>query len=181
MSILLQRPVNNLSPIHALFYFSTAYSTGIFCSIYKDKIYYLLKNKEFHLFAAILGLAAFQAWKYPTVTIFAKPAFTYWTLDILHMQKILFCLFFMVLLNRFEGIQIKPLAKLANASFAIYFLHGFVIRGVATIIRRCRFEFYGSFISWLVITIIIVIAAYFLSVGLKKIIGDKRSRFIIGW
>lgn len=180
LSIFMHRPPDNLYPIHALFYYASSYFLGIYCSIYRETIYRGLKGKEFLLLIPVLGLAAFQAWKFPGVTLFAKPALKMTVPDLMLIQKMILCLFFMVFFHRFENGKIKFLNRTAQASFAIYFLHGFVIRGTGVTIKKLGIDFSGNVVTWVLFTALIAFATYWLAVLLKKIFGGK-SRYIIGW
>lgn len=180
LSIFMHRPPNNLYPIHALFYYASSYFLGIYCSIYRENIYRILKGKEVFLIIPVLGLAAYQAWKFPGITLFAKPALEVTVPDLMLIQKMVLCLFFMVFFHRFEDRRIKVLDHMAKASFAVYFLHGFVIRGTGTAIKKLGFNFTGNVMTWVVFTIAVAFIAYWLAVLLKKILGNK-SRYIIGW
>lgn len=180
LSILMHRPPDNLYPFHAVFYYASSYFLGIYCSMHREKIYQVLKGKELLLLIPILGLAAFQAWKFPSVTLFAKPALKVTVPDLMLIQKIILCFFFMVFFHRFEDRKIKILDRTAKASFAIYFLHGFVIRGTGTTIKKLGIEFTGNVLTWVLFTIFIAVVTYWLAVLLKKIFGNK-SRYFIGW
>ena len=181
ISMILHRPINNLNPVHAVGHFSSAYFLGIYCSIHRDKIYNLLQGKEFYLLIPAFGLAAFQVWRFPTVSLFAKPAFQLAYPDILFLQKIFLCFFFMVFFHRFENHYYKGLDEIAKSSFAIYFLHCFVIKWVGMLRRTLGLEYTGNIVIWIVVTIIIVYLSYLLAILIKKILPNGNSRLIIGY
>ncbi len=180
LSLMMHRPPDNLYPIHAVFYYASSYLLGMYCSMNREKIYTLLKGKEIFLALLVMLVAAFQTWKFPSVTLFAKPALEITVPDILLIQKFILCFFFMVFFHRFEDRNIKVLAAMAQASFAVYFLHGFVIRGLGTAVKKVGFEFSGNVITWIIFTVLTSFISYWLAVLLKKIFGNK-SRYIIGW
>jgi surface polysaccharide O-acyltransferase-like enzyme len=181
ISMLLHRPVNNLNPIQAVGYFSSAYFWGIYCSIHKEKIYKLLKGKDLFLLIPILGLAIFQILNFPKIHLYVKPAFELSYPDIIFLQKVFLCLFFMVFLHRFEGIYIKILDDIAKASFAIFFLHCFIIRFIEVVIESTKIDFDGNAIVWVIITTLIIYLSYLLALLIKKVLPTNKSRFFIGW
>lgn len=181
ISTLLHRPLYNLNPIQAFGYFSSVYFLGIYCSIHKNRIYNILKGKDVYLLIPILGLAAFQAWKLPSIALFAKPAFKLSYPDLLFLQKIILCFFYMVLLHRFESVYFKSLDYVARASFAIFYLHCFVILLFERIFKSFEIDFTGNVFIWMLTTALIIYFSYLLAVLLKKIIPVGKSRFLIGW
>jgi probable poly-beta-1,6-N-acetyl-D-glucosamine export protein len=181
VSMLLHRPVQNLSPLHAVGYYSSGYFLGIYCSIYREHIYRILKGKEWVLLIFITGLAAFQAWKFPHISLFAKPAFKWGFPDIQYLQKVILCFFFMVFLHRFENVRITVLNKVAEASFAIYFLHSFIIESTGMAIRKNGLTFSGNMFTWIIFTVAVVYVTYIAAWLVKRSIRNGKSRYIIGW
>ena len=181
VSLLLQRPVDNLSPLHAVAYYSSGYFLGMYCSVHRDTIYRALKGREQYLLIPILGLAVFQAFQFPHVRLLSKPAFEWGFPDIQYLQKALLCIFFMVFLHRFENVRLPLLNKIAEASFAIYFLHSYMIKLSGTAIGAARLNFSGGIFTWLIFTPYIVLVTYALAWLLKRWIKKGYSRYFIGW
>lgn len=181
ISMLLQRPIDNLSPLHAVAYYGSGYFLGMYCSIHREEIYRIFKGKEFYLLIPVLCLAIFQAFKFPHVSLLSKPTFAWGFPDIQYFQKAILCIFFMVFLHRFENVQLTLLNKIAEASFAIYFLHSYMIKLSGIVIGAILPDFSGNIFTWLVFTPYIVLVAYGAAWLLKRCIKKGYSRYFIGW
>lgn len=181
ISVLVHRPAYD-GPIHSLVYFLPVYMIGILTSVYRNEVMQAIHNKSLYLFLAVVGLALFQAMFYENVGNFDKlNPFEYTGIDVLFIQKIVLCFFFLSFLSKFEGKEISSLKHLASMSFAIFFLHGIV----HTIFYRVVPEFdafnhLNGFVSFIVLFAIILSASILLALIIKKLLGH-RSRFIIGW
>ena len=182
VSLIIHRPVDNLSIIHSIVYFMPVYLLGILSSINKEKIYEKLKEKEILLLVLAIILAVTQAIFYDVQGNSHKAPFTITVLDIILIQKMVSCIFFMVFLNRFEKTNFLILDKLAAASFSIYFLHPFVVDFALKYMRRINPLLYpmpASLRVW-VHTFVLVFLCVFVAKGIKNLFPTK-SRMLIGW
>lgn len=182
-SLLLQRPIENLYVMQSVIYFTPIYLIGILCSIHKEIIYDVLKGKELMLFAIVIFLAALEAYT-GVIGNYHKSAFDYGGLDLMFMQKISMCLFFMVFFHRFESANNSVLHMLASTSFAIFFLHPLLIWwGIKILHQYFGINQYIAFNSW-AIYLMFVVAITLLSIVIAKtirMIMPKYSRFITGY
>lgn len=89
----------------------------------------------------------------------------------------------MAILNKFEHISIKPLQKLAEVSFAIYFIHPWLTTPWWMIYESpdlFGFNGQGNILTTLIVTMGVIFISYFIAVALKKVLS-KKSRYLIGW
>ena len=178
-SSLLHRPIENLYVFQSVLYFFPVYLMGIVCSIYKEKIYSTLKQKEIFLLIAVIALAIIQEY-IGVVGNYHKDPFAYKGIDLMIFQKIILCLFFMVWLHRFEKINNKYIHTLAATSFTIFFIHPLLFfilditkwgMGIPADIAWVLFPFVVS---------IVILICIGIGLGVKKLM-PKYSRYIIGY
>ncbi|MGS0525955.1 acyltransferase family protein [Zobellia nedashkovskayae] len=179
IALLIHRPVDELNVIQSLVYFTPIYLFGILCSKNKTIIYEKLKNKEFFLLTIVLVLAVLQALlgRYEN---YQKYAFEYDGIDLILLQKSIFCVFFMVFLHRFENTQNKLLSILASTSFAIYFLHGYVLQLI--IVLKTKFHILVAYpwVTYFILWATVIFCSISLAVLLKKL-APKYSKYITGY
>jgi hypothetical protein len=179
ISMLIHRPIDNMSVLQSVAYFSPVYVFGIICSVHKETVYGYLKQKEIYLAAGVLLLAALEAAFYEKYGSLHKEAFVYGGVDLQILQKLFLCLFLMIFLERFETTNIAPLKHLASASFAIFFLHPWL-----TAFIPGDPEKYGVHWSWPVLWPILTVGVTLTSIFLAFLIRyvlKSRSKYVIGW
>ena len=179
VSMLIHRPIDNMSVLHSVIYFSPVYVFGIICSIHKETIYDYLKQKEMYLIIAVLLLALLQAAFYNYYGNLHKDAFEYGGIDIQIIQKLFLCLFLMVFLHRFENVNIAPLKYLASSSFALFFIHPWVMAFIPADPEKYGVHWPWP-IVWPILTVGITLSSIFLA-QMIKLIFKTRSKYIIGW
>lgn len=181
LATVIQRPMHNLSPIHSVVYFCPVYMLGIICSSHKERLFKLLAGKTFVLGIAVILMSVAQLLIYGHTGNFNKVTlFSFNGIDTMILQKILMCFFLLSILQQFENKEIPLLKHLASASFAIYFLHPWVLYFLykSSFIDHVRF-LPGFFIFLLTMTIAITVSLAIATL-FKWLLGD-RSRFVIGW
>ena len=178
ISLFMQRPVNNFLVPQSVVFFTPVYLFGILCSIHREWIYHTLGNRCFVLLASVIMLAMLQALLFQSSGDFQKPPFQLQGIDINLLQKMLLCLFFLNFLNRYEKVNSRLLRVLASSSFAIYFLHGWVVYGISLIQSRYT-AVYGLHVVPL-LTALTLWASYILALQIKRLFPMK-SRMLIGW
>lgn len=182
VSIFLHRPVDNLGVFQSVIYFTPIYLIGIFCSIHKDKVYEIFSQKEYLLLVVIIALALFQTYT-GHVGIYFKTPLINGVIDLMFIQKIVMCLFFMVFLARFEKHNNSIIQSVAATSFAIYFLHPIVQQAMLRLMRKYLGTDLAIYSSWLIYPIYIVtlIALCILIAKVTKKVLPNQSRFILGY
>lgn len=182
ISLIVHRPIENLNAIHSLIYFFPVYLLGAWSSINHRIISeYLRDHKKQLLLAAVailLGLLQVFVWQH--AGNFAKDFWSITVPDINLLQKIVLCFLFISLLDRYENTEIPWLNKVAETSFAIYFIHVFVLNATFSLFTRLNFNYQGNFLIWLFVGSATVIASMAIAFGVKAVL-KKKSRYLIGW
>lgn len=185
ISLIVHRPIDNINPIHSLIYFLPIYLIGIWSSIHNEKIYAYLRDnkKKLAIFLLAIALGLIQ------VLIFQEPGNfhkEFWSItipDVNLIQKILFCFLFMSILDFYENVDIGIMKKTAETSFAIYFIHPFLINVVISVFTRLNIgyqNYQGNFFVLIFATLIVVIVSMAIAYGIKTVF-KKNSRYLIGW
>lgn len=178
ISIFMHRPVNNISIIQSVIYFSPVYMLGILCSMERDWIYGFCKNKNTLLLSLVIFLAALQAATMNTCGNLQKNPFEFNGVDIAFLQKDVMCVFFMNFLRKFEGKKYNVLENIASASFSIYFLHGWVIF-LIWMLKDFYEKHFGLYLLP-IFTALVLWISYAMAARVKKAFPTK-SRLLIGW
>ncbi len=176
---LLHRPIENVHVVQSVLYFTPVYLLGILCSINRDHIYTRLSGKEGYLFVIVIALAVIQA-VMGDYGNYHKNAFDYGGFDILIFQKTILCIFFMVWLKRFEDLNLKYAQLLASTSFAVFFLHPYLLRILNTIITSSGFQIPAPWIVFFLLILIILVACVFIALITKRFL-PRYSRYLIGY
>ncbi len=179
-SLFLHRPVDDILILQAVVYFMPFYLLGIMCSQKKDTIYSKFKNKEVLFLLAALVLATLQA-SSGEVGNYHKPPMLYQGIDLMVPQKIALCLFFVIWLHRFEKLNSKYINVLASTSFAIYFMHAYLllfIREAMDIAGIVSVE--SPWLWYPVVTVGMIFVSLALALGIKKLLPNY-SRYLIGY
>ncbi len=181
LATLIQRPMHNLSPIHSVLYFFPVYMLGIICSSHKERVFNFLAGKTIMLGCAVILMSVAQLLIYGHAGNFNKVTlFSFNGIDTMILQKILMCFFLLSVLQQFEDKEIPLLKHLASASFAIYFLHPWVLYFLYKSSFIDHVRFLPSFFIFLLTMTIAITASLAIATLFKWLLGDK-SRFVIGW
>ena len=184
VSLFIHRPsFNRVLPfqaIHSLMYFTPVYLFGSLCSKYKDDIYRILKNKEMLLLAIVVGLAGSQTYLGYNGTYQHHLNEIDGVVDLMFIQKIVMCLFFMVWLNRHENYSNIYIDILAKISFPIYFLHGYVLYFIRSVIVFFNTTFDYPWVMFLIFVSVLVIICVLTAVLIEKVF-PKYSIMLIGY
>ncbi|MGD1895399.1 MAG: acyltransferase [Phormidesmis sp.] len=179
ISLFMHRPVHNGIILQSLIYFTPVYLIGIICSQQRENVYAFFKNKEIYLLIIAVVLAAIQAAQ-GDVSNYRKPPFVYGGIDTMLLQKTALCFFFMVWLHRFEAVNARLLNLIAATSFAIYFLHMWMLKGLSRVVVRLDVSAISPWFLYLVLVAVTVLLSVGIALTLKKIL-HKNSRYIIGY
>jgi len=178
VSLFMHRPVNNFSILQSIVFFLPVYLIGIFCSLEKERIYARLSGRDWLLAVAVVLLAILQTVCYGSAGNLQKAPLAYNGIDIGLLQKLLLSVFFMVFLHRYEHFDSRILTKLASASFAIYFLHGWFIHAFSRV--QNNYSALNGLQLLLPLTALVIYASYLLARLIKSAL-PKHSRMLIGW
>lgn len=177
ISVLIHRPVDNINLVQSVIYFTPLYLIGITASINKVDIYRYLDGKDLYLLFIVISLAVLQSF-FGIESNYHKAAFEYAGVDLMYFQKIALCFFFMAWLNRFETYKNSKIQMIAEASFALFFIHPIVLK----VISRSGIDFIrvDSWFIYILFVIAVTIACVLVAKLCKRILG-KYSRYLIGY
>lgn len=180
--MIVHRPIDNINPLHSLIYFLPVYFIGIWSSIHNKKIYAYLKDHKKKVAVALLAIALgiIQVYVFQESGNFHKEFWSLTVPDINLLQKILFCFLFMSILDIYENTDIATMKKTATTSFAIYFIHPFLINIVISISSRLGIDYPGNFFTLILATFLVVVISMMIAYTCKAIL-KKNSRYLIGW
>ena len=180
VSLFLHRPVHDLLIFQAVVYFTPVYLMGIMCSEKKEVIYTKFQGKELYFLGSAIGLAMLQAYQ-GEVGNYSKSPMLYDGIDLMLIQKVALCFFFMVWLHRYERVNSKVLSVLASTSFAIYFTHGYFITFVRQIKPIVGIGIIESPWLWYPFVTIGMMVLCLLSALMVKKLLPNYSRYLIGY
>ncbi len=180
-AMFIHRPNGNISPLHSALYFMPIYMLGIICSIHSRLVVEFIKDKSVMIGLVVLSLSIFQALFFEGHGNFHKEEiFSYGGVDIIITQKIAMCFFFLSILQNFENRNIPVLNLLASSSFALFFIHPWILKIFSEIGVVPFLQFLpdmGIFIVTVPLVLIVsLLVAYIIKLGLKK-----NSRYVTGW
>ena len=179
VSLFLHRPVDDILIFQAVVYFMPVYLLGIICSQKKEVLYAKLQGKEFYLLLGAIAIAIFQA-SLGRFSNYQKPPMLYDGIDLMLLQKISLCFFFMVWLHRFEHVSSKYINTLASTSFAIYFIHSFFMHFTRSVTAKLSIEFQSPWLWYPIVTLSVIAACILIARCAKRFIPNY-SRYIIGY
>jgi len=181
ISLIVQRPPPlSLLSIQSLVYFTPVYLFGIYCSIYKERIYSFFRAKEYLFLIPFLLILLLQTY-FGIEGNAEKFYFSYEGIDSILPQKIFLCLFLIVWLHRFEGSSNKYVLLLANTSFAIYFLHGYVLRLLYIIKGHLEIEqFSQPILVFFISLIVLLLISTLIAIVIKRVFKNNSS-YITGY
>ncbi len=181
VALLIHRPFGNLSALQSLCYFLPVFLIGAWSSQHKQWLYQTLHRREWLLIAVALGLAAVQALYTDQVGNSHKAPFVWAGIDLSLLQKLLLCLALMVGLHRFEDRHWPWLDKLAQVSFAVFFIHPwFTTAWKFWHPTPADYPSGGNLLTTLLVCALLISASMAVA-QLFKWLFKRHSRYLIGW
>ncbi|MCC0175369.1 acyltransferase [Waterburya agarophytonicola K14] len=182
ISMLVHRPIHNTNPVHSLVYFLPIYLLGIYSSINQKKIYAFLKSNQVKITILFLAIALglIQVLIFNVHGNFSKGFWSITVPDVNLLQKILLCFLLMSVLDKYEDTDITAMKKTAETSFAIYFIHPFLLKPITKLVRSLELGIQGNILTLIVATFLVVIVSIAIA-HLLKLVFKGNSRYIIGW
>lgn len=182
ISLIIHRPVDNINPIHSLIYFFPIYLIGIWSSINHKRIYAYLRDhkKKAIIILLAIALGIIQVFVFQQSGNFHKEFWSMTVPDVNLIQKILLCFVFMSVLDLYENSDITSMKKTAQTSFAIYFIHPFLISFLISVTSKLNLTYQGNFFTLILTTLFIVVASMVIAYSVKAVF-QKNSRYLIGW
>ncbi|MCB9497476.1 MAG: acyltransferase [Fibrobacteria bacterium] len=178
LALYVQRPLENIDPLQSLAYFMPSYLIGMVASQQREWILGKFRGREFWILLPVVGLAILEAWQRNGYGNYHKPAFDFGLIDLMFFQKTALCFFFMVFLDRFESVHSRVVGFFAETSFALFFIHPYVL-WICEIHGVRYADAHASLVYPLVVGAII--GASMVPILLVKFAMGKRSRYVVGW
>ncbi|MDD1792976.1 acyltransferase [Enterovibrio sp. ZSDZ42] len=180
VAIFIHRPIDNISIIQHLVYYTPVYLTGIFCSVHYEKCTKALNRIEPQLFISVLLLAFIQTISGHSGN-YHKSAMVLSGIDLIYIQKLLLCLFLMTYLKRYDNINSKAVTLIASTSFSIYFLHIYFAWALGMLNKKTDLGFdNGSWLTYSILLFSIMVCCIAIAILIKKL-APKYSRYITGY
>jgi peptidoglycan/LPS O-acetylase OafA/YrhL len=181
LAMYLQRPLNNLLVAQSVFFYTPIYLAGILASQNRQQLHALFDQREGWLLAGVVVLALVQAHIYTGAGSMHAPPFAWNGLDINILQKLLLSVFFMIYLHRFENRHVPLLSALAQASFAIFFVHCWIILALIPVLQPLYKAVPLHPLPGLVLNVLLVLfLSYLLAASIKRLFPNT-SKMLIGW
>ncbi|MCC0176371.1 acyltransferase [Waterburya agarophytonicola K14] len=182
VSLIIHRPIDNLNAVHSLIYFFPVYLLGVWSSINNKKIYAYLKDNNKKIIIAFLAIALglIQILVFKQTGNFHKDFWAITIPDVNLLQKILLCFLFMSILDIYEDTNFNIVNKVAETSFAIYFIHPFLINALYSISLKLNIDYQGNFFTLIITTFLVTLTSMAIALGIKAVL-KKNSRYLIGW
>jgi peptidoglycan/LPS O-acetylase OafA/YrhL len=178
LASVIQRPINNIGIPQLIIYFTPVYLTGIVASVHRQRLMAFLSRHHVKLLVVALGLAALQAVLHVNTGSYHKPWGTISNIDLQLIQKIILCGWLLYALQWFDRRENKAISLLAASSFAVFFLHPYVLD---IWLRTWKHHAFLSGGVALPVAVSIILGTSILcALAIRKVAG-KRSRYLIGW
>lgn len=177
VSMYVQRPLMEINPFHSFIYFVPYYLLGIIYSMENAKINAWLKGKTFNLFLLTVTIAMLMYFLGQTNNAGKASILVWHGIDYMIFQKLSLILFILAFTLDWQQYNMPFLKAIANMSFALYFLHQWVLSFMRDFGMG---DIEHGFIGVILISIIAMTASYLLACIIKQTLKGK-SRYIIGW
>ncbi|MBV1889233.1 MAG: acyltransferase [Proteobacteria bacterium] len=167
ISLYIGRSEHSANPIQNFVFYLPVFLLGMLCSHYKDKIIPIIKSN-----LVIINLV----W---VLGVFSPEDMI--ALDsIIFLTKIFFCAGIIGVLSKYEElISSKNINKLANASFGIFFVHGYFVGATRMLMPNSSLSAPIEILIYITyLTTVIFLSV--ISVWIVQKITGKNSRLIIG-
>lgn len=181
IAMLVHRPDGNLSPLHSAIYFYPLYTLGMMISANRAWVLTRLQGRAAIIGMLGLAIASAQALLVEGFGNFKKAGmFQYAGIDIMIVQKTLMCLFFVSLLHQYESRSSAILKFFASTSFALFFLHPWVLVLMDHLKVVDAIMFLPGAVIFGITTLLTIGGALAVAHAIKALLGNN-SRIVMGW
>ena len=175
---LTQRPINNIGIPQLLIYFTPVYLAGVTAAVHRQRLMAFLSRHHVKLLIGAVGLAIAQAILATNTGSYHRAFGSIGNIDLQLIQKILMCGWLLYALQWFDQHNSKVVGLLAASSFAVFFIHPYVID---LWLRTWKLHAFLSGGPALPAAVAIILGISILcALAIRKVAG-KRSRYLIGW
>ncbi|WP_241908557.1 acyltransferase family protein [Enterovibrio norvegicus] len=179
VSLFVHRSMGNINPFQMLIYFTPFYLLGILFSKNREVLTRNSLSRGLILMALTVLLAIYQ-YSVGHQGNYIKPLFQYGGVDIMFIQKIFMATSLYYLLDALS-FKNKCVDYVSDVSFAIYFLHPWVL----TILKRLPFELQIPTVDvfkYFLVFAFVIISSVFIAIFTHKILNSViRTKYIIGY
>lgn len=173
-----QRPINNIGIPQLLVYFTPVYLAGVTAAVHRQHLMAFLSRHNLKLLIGAVGLAIAQAILAPNTGSYHRAFGSIGNIDLQLIQKMLMCGWLLYALQWFDRRESKAIGLVAASSFAVFFLHPYVLD---IWLRTWKLHVFLSGGSALPLAVAIIHGTSILcALAVRKLAG-KRSRYLIGW
>ena len=180
LSMLSHRPsVQKYHHLQLALYFLPAYMSGMLAGLYQDKVVALSQKYFFWIAAAMLAtlLGHFFLTDYDGSYVEEMFSTERGLIDWIFVQKFLLFFVLIALMRRFEDVRMRHVDYVATVSFAIFFLHLYVLHIYSHVVHWHLFP--GSVINTLALAALITACSVGLAYIVRRLFGSS-SRILIG-
>lgn len=173
-----QRPINNIGIPQLLVYFTPVYLAGVTAAVHRQRLMAFLSRHNVKLLIGAVGLAIAQAILATNTGSYHRDFGTIGNVDLQLIQKMLMCGWLLYALQWFDRRESKAIGVIAASSFAVFFLHPYVLD---IWLRTWKLHAFLKGGSALPVAVVIIHGVSILcALGIRKVAG-KYSRYLIGW
>lgn len=174
ITVVVPRPDLNSSVIQSFLHFLSAYMVGMFCSHFKEKLFFFVQKKYFWLLVGFLVLTVLE------FVIIPRP------IAINSVSKLILCvlIIYFLWLNelRLPKLFHDIMGFLAELSFGIYFLHDYLLIAYIMVVYKLGFAPFwvqANLLNFSLMFLFGLGGSIISLLAVKRIIG-KKSRFFVG-
>ncbi|MDG1771864.1 MAG: acyltransferase [Oceanicoccus sp.] len=169
------RPIYGINPIHSVLYFAPFYFLGIIYSLNETKfIYFLTKYKVVLFFLWLLSLLLMLNFGQIGNANKINP-FSYEGVDLMVLQKSIMIFLIIALMYNYANQRISFLSLIADYSFPVFFIHGWVI-----LLSNSLFDIEShNFIEVSLNFGCVFFVSLLLGVVARRVLG-RNSRYFVG-
>lgn len=179
VSLFAHRPEMLINTLHSVLYYMSVYLFGVYVAVHKDAVALKLKP---YCRALMLGgflVALIQA-DMGTLGSYYKGLFEYNGVDLQYVQKIMLCLgIFSYLYWQSSNVSTPIIKYLASVSFAIYFIHPFLLLWLGPFVARIGLSSSQLWLLFPVCSIVVFGMSIEIARFIKHVFGS-RSRYLVG-
>jgi len=177
VSMYVHRPSWEINPLHSLIYYLPYYLLGIIYSMEHQTINRFIQGRALILLAITIITATAMHWSGQTDNAGKASMLAWRGIDYMVLQKLSLIPFMLAFTLCLQKFNIPFLKVMAAMSFALYFLHQWVLSFLRS---SGLMDVEHGFIGVLMLCAITTLLSYLLARLLRLLIG-KRSRYVIGW
>lgn len=182
LSLFLHRSYANLDIIHSFIFFLPIYLLGMWTSRNLSLVMKIMERV--HIPAALIwvSLVVIQFFFFKAAgNVYVKEAFSFESdiISVNMIQKTVLAFLLVYYLSRLQDRIGTSLDAIATTSFAIYFLHSYVIKFTSSMLTKLDLAIAGNFITFIFACAAVLGVSLWVALMTKRIFPN-RSRILIG-